>query len=53
MLQSDLYDYSDAYIIIKGTIIVTGANYGDRKIGLQHLKTMLHLLAVYQRSIMH
>ena len=31
MLQSDLCDYSDAYIVVKGTITVTGANNRDRK----------------------
>ena len=30
MLQSDLHDYSDAYIVVKGTITVTGANNKDR-----------------------
>ena len=30
MLQSDLHDYSDAYIVVKGTITVTGANNIDR-----------------------
>ena len=31
MLQSDLWDYSDAYIVIKGTITIEGANNRDRK----------------------
>ena len=31
MLQSDLYDYSDAYIAVKGTITVRGNNNRDRK----------------------
>ena len=30
MLQSDLCDYNDAYIVVKGTITVTGVNK-DRK----------------------
>ena len=30
MLQSDLHDYSDVYIVVKGTITVTGANNIDR-----------------------
>ena len=29
MLRSDLYDYSDAYIVVKGTITVEG--YDDNK----------------------
>ena len=31
MLRSDLCDYSDAYIVVKGNITVEGANNGDRK----------------------
>ena len=31
MLQSDLCDYSDAYIIVKGTITVAGNDKRDRK----------------------
>ena len=34
MLRSDLCDYSDAYIVVKGTITVTGENNWDKKIGL-------------------
>ena len=34
MLRSDLCDYSDAYIIVKGDITVEGAHNRDRKIGL-------------------
>ena len=30
-LQSDLYDYKDVYIVIKGTITVEGTNNRDRK----------------------
>ena len=31
VLQSDLYDYSNAHIVVRGTITVTGANNRDRK----------------------
>ena len=31
MLRSDLCDYADAYILIKGTITVAGANPRDRQ----------------------
>ena len=31
MLQSDLCDYSDAYIVVKGIITVEGTNIRDRK----------------------
>ena len=34
MLQSDLCDYSDAYIVFKGKITVKRANNRDRKIGI-------------------
>ena len=43
MLQSDLCDYSDAHIVLKGTIIVEDPD----------LKTMHHLLAVFQKLIIH
>ena len=35
MLRSDLCDYSDAYIVVKGTVTVTNH--------LNHLKIMHHL----------
>ena len=31
MLQSDLYDYSDAYIVVKGIISAVGEDKSDRK----------------------
>ena len=31
MLRSDLCDFSDAYIVVKGTITVTGTNNRSRK----------------------
>ena len=31
MLRSDLCDYSDAYIVVKGDITVEGANNRDKK----------------------
>ena len=43
MLKSDLCDYSDAYIVAKGTATVTGANDRDSKKGFQHLKIILHM----------
>ena len=33
MLRSYLCDYSDACIVVEGTITVEGANYRDKKIG--------------------
>ena len=46
MLRSDLCDFSDAYIALKGTIIIKGGNNQDIKKRYLPLKTMLHLLAV-------
>ena len=55
MLQSNLGNYEDAYIVVKGTI--TGEREEDRAIDGYNeyliLKKMHHLLAAYQRSIMY
>ena len=53
MLRSALCDYSDAYVVIKGTITVS-ANTGDNNIkdektGHQHLKVMHDLFPVCQK----
>ena len=52
MLQSDLCDYSDACIVTKGKITVTGANDNayDKKLAF---KIMHHLLSVFQKLIIH
>ena len=34
MLRSDLCDYSDAYIVVKGEVTVTGINNNSKKIDL-------------------
>ena len=50
MLQSDLCDYSDAYIVVKGTITVADphdANY-NKKLSF---KIMHHLLVAFQKLI--
>ena len=56
MLRSDLCDYIDAYIVVKGTITLTKTN-GSRIIDIRNMflafKKMHHLLIGYQRSIMH
>ena len=31
MLRSDLCDHSDAYIVVKGTLTVTGANNDNKR----------------------
>ena len=48
MLRSDLCDFSDAYIVVKGTITVNAPN-NAKKIKQQHLKIMHHLLIVSQK----
>ena len=42
MLRLYLCDYSDAYIVVKGTVTVEGAD-DKKKIKNYHLKTMLYL----------
>ena len=52
MLKSNLCDFSDAYIVVKGRITVTDPNdaFMTRN---QPLKIMLHLLLVFQKLIIH
>ena len=52
MLQSDLCDYSDAGIVVKGTITVIKPNYNayDKKLPF---KTMHQLLLAFQKLIIH
>ena len=56
MLRSDLCDFSDAYIVVKGDITLTKTN-GRGIIDIRNrflaFKTMHHLLIAYQRSIMY
>ena len=53
MLRSDLCDYSDVYIVVKGEVTATWVNKNSEKISLYHFKTMLHLLIPYQKPIMY
>ena len=46
MLRSDLRDFSDAHIFIKGTITVNNPDGAKKK--RQLLKTMRHLSTVFQ-----
>ena len=48
MLRSDLCDFSDVYIVVKGTITVVRPN-NAKKIKQQHLKIMHHLSTVFQK----
>ena len=52
MLRSDLCGYSDAYIIVKGRISVTGTENTNRQ-EANFLRIMLHLDHVYQKLITH
>ena len=50
MLRSDLYDYSDAYIFVKGDITLEGDNDANkRKKKILHLKIMCHLSIAFQK----
>ena len=53
MLRSDLCDYSDAYIVVKGKITVSATdganNIREKKIDLYHLKIMHHLFLAFQK----
>ena len=46
MLRSDLCDFSDAYIVVKGTITVTDPNKDA-------LKIMHRLLLAFQKLLIH
>ena len=48
MLRSDLCDYSDAYIVVKGTITVLRPN-ATKKTKVLRLKAMHHLSIVFQK----
>ena len=52
MLRSDLCDFSDAYIVVKGKITVTNPDSDayDKKLAL---KIMHHFLAAFQKLIIH
>ena len=56
MLTSDLCGFSDAYIVVKGTITLTKSNRPeiiDIRNRFLEFKTTDHLLITYQRSIMY
>ena len=50
MLRSDLCDFSDAYIFVKGTITVL-IQMMEKETEVLHLKIMRHLLTVFQKSM--
>ena len=54
VLKSELCDYSEAYITVKGKITVTGANNRDwKKRFLAFKGTAPFISYIYQRSIMY
>ena len=53
MLISNLCDYSDAYIDVKGAITVEGHNVAKTRKKKLILRIMLHFDHVYQKSITH
>ena len=50
MLRSDLCDYSDAYIVVKGNIVVTTPNDAKRKKNVAFKKKQ-RLSTAFQRSM--
>ena len=48
MLKSDLCDYSDAYVVVKGTITILRPN-ATKKTKVLRLKAMHHLSIVFQK----
>ena len=53
MLRSDLCDYSDAYIVVKGTITIERDGDNKKEIKNYPLRIMLYLDHAYQKSIRH
>ena len=53
MLRSDLCDYSDAYVVVKGKITVEGENDAKTRNKKVIFKNNAHLDHAYQKSIMH
>ena len=57
MLRSNLCEYSDACIVVKGTITAEGDDDNKQKIknfkNLNPLRIMIHLDHAYQKSITH
>ena len=50
MLRSDLWDFNDAYIIVKGTITVARWNGAKRNKAVTFKK--MHLLLIASRKLM-
>ena len=54
-LRSDLCDYSNAYIVVKGTIdlVAAATNENDKAEKMFRLKIMLHLHHAFQKLTVH
>ena len=53
MLRSDLHNFSEAYIVVKGTITVTGTSNRSKKRRFWHLNIMHQLLVAFQKLMIH
>ena len=53
MLRSNLCDYSDVYIVVRGRISVSGTNNVSKRNEIQLLRIMFGLDHAYQKSITH
>ena len=55
MLRSVLCDYSDAYIVVKGTIdlLAAAVNENDKAAKILRLKMILHLDHAFQKLKVH
>ena len=53
VLQSDLCDYSDAYIVVKGTITVTGRNNDNRRNKKLTFKNKARFRSCISKSVTH
>ena len=55
MLRSHLCNYGDAYIVVKGAIVLLAAdaNENDKAEKMLRLKIMLHLDHAYQKLTVH
>ena len=53
MLRSNLRNFSEAYIVVKGTITVTGTRNRSKKKCFWHLNIMHQLLVAFQKLMIH
>ena len=53
MLRSDLCDYSDVYIVVKGRISVTGPNSANKRDKKLNFNSNASFRYAYQKLIIH